>query len=263
MNTAAGPGTGGSDPHADQLGSLLAELNSPVVTDTDRVVTGPPARRPVQAPQPVRRTDTGDSGDTRGDTTGTDAPVDAGLTDHADDTGGPAETGRTSDVASTAADDAGTTPSRTAATPAMTITQRPRAPLPRTFGRARTQDAETLLTSASIPSHLLRELQRRQLEERTVGRQLRIGRYLNDAVRSLPSRPTDLAAALTAHADELNVGRTSRDEGWRPMTTKGIRLDADANAHLDKLILSFYDKYDTQLTRNQLIGLALLRALRA
>jgi hypothetical protein len=264
MSAPADVGNGGLEPASDQLGSLLEQLNAPVVTDTERVVTGPPVRRvspPAASPAPVRPSVAGD------DTDSSDDDTDAGDDTSDDDTSGTstgADTdGGNVDESAGAVGEGGGTAAGPDGTVSPATPSRPRAVLPRTFGRTRRQEGATLNTSASIPSHLLRELQRRQLEERTVGRQLRIGRYLNDAIRALPSRPSDLASELTVHADELNVERTSRDEGWRPMTTRAVKLDADASATLDKIILAVYDKYDTQLTRNQLIGLALLRALRS
>jgi hypothetical protein len=215
----------GPDPIGSELAPLLASLNAPVVGAPERAVTGPPPRRPgAGAPEPAVGSGDQDPG-----------PDDTAALRQAKSSSGPAP-----------------------APPAAA-----RGSLPRTFGRTRRQSGPRLTTSAALPEHLLRELQRRRLEERYAGRQLIVDRYINDAVRALPVRAADVFRDLNDHADELNIGRGQRDEGWRQMTSKGIRLDADASTHLDKIILAFYDKYDEQLTRSQLIGLALVRALRS
>jgi hypothetical protein len=239
-DSAAAPDTS-PDPVGGKLESLVAELNAP--PPSGRTVTGPPTRR-LADEEPVSRRHAAPLSDT-------EEPDGAAPPGHPEEFG-----------AGGAADPAPEQGSSLAVQSPLPASSRTRTAQAPTLVRQQRKEPG-LLTSASLPVGLLRDLERLQLEERAGGRQLRVGRYINDAIRALPPRPAEIARELAAHADELNIGRTSRDEGWVPVTTKALRIDAEVSALLDKIILAYYDKFDQRLTRNQLVGLALARTLRS
>lgn len=116
-------------------------------------------------------------------------------------------------------------------------------------------------TSFAIPVSVADELRRMLIEERNNGRRKRIRHLINDAVLELPSEPDDLLDLIDTYGDELNIGVTAEEEGYKPETSVSVSITQEVNTHLSKLVERLYDR-QLAVGRKTLVGVALVRLLR-
>lgn len=228
----------GYDPAAD-LGDALDELTAPVTPAAAGTSRAPGIAPPRRTP----RSDTSDTSDTTA-ATPTDAaapPVNLSPADLEPS----AETGK-DPVAPTAAP-----------TPAAA----PAVPAKRGRGRPRQDKEPGRSTSAHLPAGLVDALMLRRLSEQAAGRRFVLSDWVDAAIMSLPTTAKALLRELDRYGSELNIGLVARDDGWKATRLLSLRLSAAADQHLDRAVLELFRGDRNRVTRQDLIGVAIVRAL--
>ena len=108
---------------------------------------------------------------------------------------------------------------------------------------------------------LLDRLQRFRLDRDVEGRPVNQTAFFNAAVLDLPAAAEEVLGLFARHAGDLNVGRRAADDGFLPEGRLALRISPEAERHLALIIRDLYDRTGRRYDRQDLWGLALLRAL--